>query len=670
MTEENIAAPTKSDDQLVPMKARLPYGKSNLLLDLQKAFTTLANVPSIYIQQFWNTLTQEAKSGVYSFQLDKQWFPLNVDLLREALEIIPLWRAMLTLINQCLTGKTSGSDKPRHPVLQMLWGIVTRSNIDYVELLWEEFVQRIQTFFSHWASLSIPSKKSTPHVIPYCRFTKLIIYYLGSRHNIHRIPESPVYVTGDDFPLGNLKFQYLDMAAPKPTAKRDEQKKTTSATDKPKKPTLVKKPAPAKQTKPMKEKSTKSSPLKKVGKGKVRKVQKGKSSLQLVDEDEKAQPEPEPQAHGQAPVGGVAIREPNLETTRKLPVVEGKGKGIATDEHDDTSANIVRDTPSPPDAETGAEAEMSNSEGDTKILNVGKDVSNTMDLEERTVALDEGQAGSDPGNTLESRPPPDEDQAGSNPGPSHVALAGPNPEPMHEDFIATVYPKVHESLKHTTEEQVFLENPPSSFGTLSLMKNLDDDFTYDDQFLYDKPMKEEQGKANVETKVESIVTVPIHQASSTVPPLSTPIIDLTQLKPVSPPIQEPIFTTTITTTTTTLPLPPPLQQQSSTDSALAARIFTLENHDLYSKIDKYINEKVKEAVQDALQALLRKHFRELSGFEMKEILCDRMFKSGSYRSQPEHTALYDALEASMDREKREEFMDATSKCRSIKSLNN
>ncbi|GKG59684.1 hypothetical protein Tco_0607312, partial [Tanacetum coccineum] len=27
----------------------------------------------------------------------------------------------------CLTGKTSGSDKPRHPVLQMLWGIVTQT---------------------------------------------------------------------------------------------------------------------------------------------------------------------------------------------------------------------------------------------------------------------------------------------------------------------------------------------------------------------------------------------------------------------------------------------------------------------------------------------------------------------------------------------------------------
>ncbi|GKF65537.1 hypothetical protein Tco_0192054 [Tanacetum coccineum] len=89
----------------------------------------------------------------------------------------------------------------------------------------------------------------------------------------------------------------------------------------------------------------------------------------------------------------------------------------------------------------------------------------------------------------------------------------------------------------------------------------------------------------------------------------------------------------------------------------------MEKHDLYSKIDKYINENVKEAVQDALQAPIRERFRELSEFEMKEILRDRMFESDSYRSLPEHTTLYEALKASMDRENREEFMDATAKSR-------
>nr|GEV36096.1 hypothetical protein [Tanacetum cinerariifolium]GEV62196.1 hypothetical protein [Tanacetum cinerariifolium] len=189
----------------------------------------------------------------------------------------------------------------------------------------------------------------------------------------------------------------------------------------------------------------------------------------------------------------------------------------------------------------------------------------------------------------------------------------------------------------------------SFYHSLRLLRvNLDEAFTFGDQFLNEKPSKEEPGKANVETEVKSMVTVPIHQASLIVPPLSTPIIDLTPPKPVSPLAQEPIFTATIaitTTATTTLPLPPPPQQQSTTDpeldncvsalekicanfkkknklqdkttQALPSRIYTLENHDLYSKIDKYINE---------------------------------MFESSSYRSHPEHTTLYEALETSMDGE--------------------
>ncbi|GKC17746.1 hypothetical protein Tco_1014528 [Tanacetum coccineum] len=392
----------------------------------------------------------------------------------------------------------------------------------------------------------------------------------------------------------------------------------------------------------------------------------------------------------QAPFGGVAIREPASGVTRSLPVFEGKGMAISIDEQaaqsllelqhpkkksttdqyifqrrnlvtekastrpstqpqDDTSVNVVRDTPSPADAETRADTEKSNSEGDTEILNVdeerGEIVSNTVGLEERTVELDDGQAGSDPGKTPESRPPLDEDQAGSNLRQGHVALAGPNPEPMHEDFVAIVYPQVHESLKHTNEEHVHLENPFSLFGTLSSMKNLDDAFTFGDQFLNDKPTKEELGKANVEAEVESMVTVPIHQDSSSAPPLSTPIIDLTHPKPVSPSTAHVSALEQICAN-----FEKKNKVQDQTTQALSSRIFMLENHDLYSKIDNYINETVKDVVNNALQAPVRERFRELSEFDMKEILYDWMFKSGSYQSQPEHSALYEALEASMDRE--------------------
>ncbi|GJR56107.1 hypothetical protein Tco_0874422 [Tanacetum coccineum] len=330
----------------------------------------------------------------------------------------------------------------------MLWGIVTRSNVDYAELMWEEFIQAIKIFFTHRVNLNIPTKKPPPRIIPYRRFIKLIIYYLGSKHSIHIRPMSPVHVTGDDF--------LLEMAARKPTAKEGGKKKTASKADKPKKP------APAKQTKPVKEKTTKPTPLKKASKDEL-----GILSTTLE---------------------GVAICEPASGVTRILLVVEGKGKGIATDEQVALSLLDLQ-KPKKKNVETGANTEKSNNEADIEILDVaeeqGEDVSKTVALEERTVELDEGQAGLDPRKTPESRPPPkhvliEEDQVGSNPRQSHVALTGPNPEPMNEDFIVIVYPKVHESLKHSTKEQVFIDNPPSSSRTLSSMKNLDDTFTFGD----------------------------------------------------------------------------------------------------------------------------------------------------------------------------------------------
>ncbi|GKA19350.1 hypothetical protein Tco_0699265 [Tanacetum coccineum] len=48
---------------------------------------------------------------------------------------------------------------------------------------------------------------------------------------------------------------------------------------------------------------------------------------------------------------------------------------------------------------------------------------------------------------------------------------------------------------------------------------------------------------------------------------------------------------------------------------------------------------------------------------MKEILHQQMFESGSYQSQPEHVALYKALEASMDRDNKGEFFKETTKSR-------
>nr|GEX87445.1 hypothetical protein [Tanacetum cinerariifolium] len=143
--------------------------------------------------------------------------------------------------------------------------------------------------------------------------------------------------------------------------------------------------------------------------------------------------------------------------------------------HDETSANIVRESSSPAYAKTCANTDKTNTGGDIEILPFGEeqgdDVANMVNLEEKTDELDQGQAGSDPGKTPEYRPPPeqvfmDEDQAGPDPGVSCADLAGPNPKPMHKEVMADVYPNVHESLKFPVDEYVILEEPLSSSETL------------------------------------------------------------------------------------------------------------------------------------------------------------------------------------------------------------
>ncbi|GKC22736.1 hypothetical protein Tco_1024886 [Tanacetum coccineum] len=443
----------------------------------------------------------------------------------------------------------------------------------------------------------------------------------------------------------------------KVTAEKEEKKKSASNKQPKPKPAIKKSRKPAPAPKP------KATPLQKAGKGKVAKVHNVESSFQLVDEPDEepaySEPEPEPeqedtgeeydmeraiqmnlesfQAQGHAHVGSVAIQEPVAEAISPLPVVEEKGKAIVTEEQaalsllafhtpkrrsttdqfilqrrtlateeasfgpsaqplDDTSANIIRDSPSYADSET--------------------------------VELDQDQAGSDPGETLESRSQPEqvhmkEDQAGPDTRISRVALAGPKLEPTHDEFMVDFYPKVQESSKFLADEHVILEDPLSSIGTLSSMKNLEDAYAIRDQYINDKSTDDEQGKLNVEAEVVSMVTVPIYQTSSSVPPLSTPVIDLSPPKHASSTTQTPIF---IATTTT--PLQPPPQQQSTTKSELVervaalekklfdleqtnknldnttrnlrSRVYTLKLRDLPHKINEVVRENVKEAVQIAL----------------------------------------------------------------------
>nr|GEV24420.1 integrase, catalytic region, zinc finger, CCHC-type, peptidase aspartic, catalytic [Tanacetum cinerariifolium] len=272
-----MAPPLRVDAQILPHIKWVPIGKSNCYLDLEKsqsnpiykiavdllkntnffrAFTASSTIPSIYIQQFWDTIVYDKKAGCYMCQLDEQWFILSKETLREALHITPVnndqafaappsidglidfvnqlgypklvknlsnvvtndlfqpWRALLTIINLCLTGKTSGFERPRALVLQILWGVVTRTNIDYAERIWEEFTQSIHTFIKDKQNLSrhtSEKKRATLIVIPSIRFTKQIIHHLQRRHRFHPRPDSLLHLANEELFLGYLKFSAKGM---------------------------------------------------------------------------------------------------------------------------------------------------------------------------------------------------------------------------------------------------------------------------------------------------------------------------------------------------------------------------------------------------------------------------------------------------------------------------
>nr|GEZ34249.1 histone deacetylase 14 [Tanacetum cinerariifolium] len=258
---------------------------------------------------------------------------------------------------------------------------------------------------------------------------------------------------------------------------------------------------------------------------------------------------------------------------------------------------------------------------------------------------DEGQAGPNPGEQDEgqARLNPG-DAAASQPQSSPVVHARPNLE--HMDLEAT-----DENLKLTVKVQVILEEPASSTGTLSSLQHLAKDLSFGDLFFNDKPSEADNEKTTTETEAESMVSVIIQQDTSGIPPMTTPIIDLTS-RPDSPNVHRPLQATetetTMTTTTTTHP-PPPQPQQSTTDSMLMKRIGELE-----------------QIMANLIQDNRHLEERDLPEADMKEILHQRMWETNSYKSHKDHMMLYEALEKSMNHDHTDELLKDLAEARKKK----
>ncbi|GJT15712.1 hypothetical protein Tco_0874418, partial [Tanacetum coccineum] len=689
-----IAPPTRTDDQILPHIRWVPIGKRNCYLDVDRpqsnpifkiamdllmhtnffrAFTASSAIPAIYIQQFWDTIRYDKIVGGYKCQLDEQWFDLSKDTLRDALQITPVdrnnafsspptsdalikfvndlgypkvvrhlsdvvtndmfqpWRALTTVINLCLTGKTSGFERPRALVLQILWGVINQAHINYAERMWEEFTQSIHTFIEDKKNLAQHThgkKKVTLIVIPSIRFTKLIIHYLQSKHKFHARPGSPLHLPNEEPVFGYLKFsskgtkrevfgmpipndlitddirgkqyynaylekvakhqRYLagedvsdpDSPAPKPTkgAKPKTTKKPTSTQQtKPKtKPSIAKttkstpsqppkpKPAPAKPQEKKRKRALDAAEAPSLAKrSKAGRVSK-KRTLQLRDEFiDEGVPATEPRVDDEeaivqkvleesmkdaypahrGPLPPVVFREPDSGKLQPLPEVQGKGKekvgeeqaaqvllNLQTPKKKNPAEQFIFQRRTPATAEPSGLVESSSLYAELGLTDSGTESDEEVSPEMNAQGQEEGQGGTNPGDAGVSQTPSSH-VVHAGPNLDHMDLgiaeasSQPNTEQMDDEFTATAYPKVQENLKLPTEGEVRLEEPASSAGTLSSMKNLDKDLSFTDQFLVEKSQEDEPEKTNTEAEVQSMVTVPIHQDTSSVPLMTTPYAD-------------------------------------------------------------------------------------------------------------------------------------------------
>nr|GFB84888.1 hypothetical protein [Tanacetum cinerariifolium] len=148
-----------------------------------KAFLVIADVPEIYMQEFYATATVHYHS--IQFKMNNKKHIIDLELFRDILHICPRvhgqpfvelpfeeeilvfirflrhnatikmltdvsinklyqsWRSFAAIINKCLTGKSSGYDSLRLSQAQILWGLYHKRNIDYAYLMWEDFVYQV-----------------------------------------------------------------------------------------------------------------------------------------------------------------------------------------------------------------------------------------------------------------------------------------------------------------------------------------------------------------------------------------------------------------------------------------------------------------------------------------------------------------------------------------------
>ncbi|GKB51410.1 hypothetical protein Tco_0902163 [Tanacetum coccineum] len=223
------------DNALVPPEKRLKIERCNARIAFSKpqreetyqvtlealnlspcypAFQITVEVPKIYMHQFWTTIKKIKNSDAYNFKLENKKFRVDMEVFHEILQICPKilnqdfiappseeelpWRTFAAIMNRCISGKTTGLDRLRESRAQILWVMYNKKNVDYVALLWEDFMYQANN-----REISSARKEH----MPYPRFTKVIInHFISKNITIYMRNKINLHTIRDDSLLGTLKF--------------------------------------------------------------------------------------------------------------------------------------------------------------------------------------------------------------------------------------------------------------------------------------------------------------------------------------------------------------------------------------------------------------------------------------------------------------------------------
>ncbi|GJZ90304.1 retrovirus-related pol polyprotein from transposon TNT 1-94 [Tanacetum coccineum] len=183
-----------------------------------KAFTISVKVPEIFMQQFWYTVKKVKDTKSYKFLLANKRCVVDAEVIRMILDICPRVEgeeflkvqdddATLTFLidlgykgplHKHLSMKTASNDKLRKSRIDILWGMFYKKNVDYPELIWEDFAFQIDHRME---------KKSRRETMPFPRFTKVIInHFLPQHKSLFKLKFQHYHTIKDDGVVKRLKF--------------------------------------------------------------------------------------------------------------------------------------------------------------------------------------------------------------------------------------------------------------------------------------------------------------------------------------------------------------------------------------------------------------------------------------------------------------------------------